>query len=387
MGLLMATPVDLSGLMWAAGLLSIPIFLAIPMKIAWQYWIGAGHEETEYRGMVRQIIDSGRQLSPFRDTLDDLARGLRIKPGRQRLIEADLLHPLTLSHFLILPALIIFPLAVIVALPVILIGLPFLILVEFILIKNKVLMRSLKLIETWLHWQVIHIPKPHRGSVLTKTGIGEFSQHVVHFAQVPQGTFLGLFAWLIVHWTLKIDSFWIELSIAAGLYIILLGILSVLNTAFESDLVFVDPSKGRLVPVDQWLESILKPIVGIGLLFLIVRNLLDEARGGNPTLFATTVLSLLYGAAIVGIAYRWGYSLWRGNSVRTNFESQIIEGLAPLSYDLTRNKGRIDFRVRMTMKERIETISKLPNNQMSFEALQNLPKSHTSDVIPVNPIE
>jgi len=98
-------------------------------------------------------------------------------------------------------------------------------------------------------------------------------------------------------------------------------------------------------------------------------------------------LSLLYGAAIVGIAYRWGYSLWRGNSVRTNFESQIIEGLAPLSYDLTRNKGRIDFRVRMTMKERIETISKLPNNQMSFEALQNLPKSHTSDVIPVNPIE
>jgi hypothetical protein len=223
--------------------------------------------------------------------------------------------------------------------------------------------------------------------VLTKTGIGEFSQHVVHFAQVPQGTFLGLFAWLIVHWTLKIDSFWIELSIAAGLYIILLGILSVLNTAFESDLVFVDPSKGRLVPVDQWLESILKPIVGIGLLFLIVRNLLDEARGGNPTLFATTVLSLLYGAAIVGIAYRWGYSLWRGNSVRTNFESQIIEGLAPLSYDLTRNKGRIDFRVRMSMKERIETISKLPNNQMSFEALQNLPKSHTSDVIPVNPIE
>ncbi|MDC0341463.1 hypothetical protein OAM96_05870, partial [Candidatus Poseidoniaceae archaeon] len=106
----MAIPVDLNGLMWAVGLLSIPLLLAIPMKISWQYWIGSGHEETEYRGMVRQIIDSGRQLSPFRDTLDDLARGLRIKPSRQRLIEADLLHPLSLSHFLILPALIIFPL-------------------------------------------------------------------------------------------------------------------------------------------------------------------------------------------------------------------------------------------------------------------------------------
>jgi hypothetical protein len=316
-----------------------------------------------------------------------MARGLRIKPGRQRLIEADLLNPLTLSHFLILPALIIFPLAVVVALPVILIGFPFLVLVEFVLIKNKVLMNSLRLIETWLHWQVIHIPRPDRGSVLTNKGIGEFSQHVVHFAQVPQGTFLGLFAWLIVHWTFKTGSFWIELSISAGLYIILLGILSVLNTAFESDLVFVDPSKGRLVPVDQWLESILKPIVGIGLLFLIVRNLLDEARGGNPTLFATTVLSILYGAAIVGIAYRWGYSLWRGKRVRSIFELQIIEGLGPLSYDLTRNKGRIDFRVRMTMKERIETISKLPLNQMSFESLQNLPKSDYADIIPKNPIE
>ena len=95
----------------------------------------------------------------------------------------------------------------------------------------------------------------------------------MHFSQVPQGTFLGLFAWLMVHWALKIDSFVFELSLAAGFYIILLGLLSVLNTAFESDLVFVDPSKGRLVPVDQWLESILKPIVGIGLLFLIGRFL------------------------------------------------------------------------------------------------------------------
>jgi hypothetical protein len=41
----------------------------------------------------------------------------------------------------------------------------------------------------------------------------------------------------------------------------------------------------------------------------------------------------------------------------------------------------------MTMEERIETISKLPTNQMTFEALQNLPKSNNSDVIPNNPIK
>jgi hypothetical protein len=39
------------------------------------------------------------------------------------------------------------------------------------------------------------------------------------------------------------------------------------------------------------------------------------------------------------------------------------------------------------MEERIETISKLPMNQMSFESLQNLPKSDSSDIIPKNPIE
>ena len=57
---------------------------------------------------------------------------------------------------------------------------------------------------------------------------------------------------------------------------VLLSILSVLNTAFEADLVFVDPAKGRLVPVNQWLEGVLNPVVGIGLLFLLGRNLLEN---------------------------------------------------------------------------------------------------------------
>ena len=112
-----------------------------------RFFIGIGHEESQYRNSVRQIIDAGRQVSPFRTTLDDLARGLHIQPSRQRLIEADLFHPLTLSHFLLLPALIIFPLAVIMALPIILVGLPMLILVEYILIRKKVLINTLRQME------------------------------------------------------------------------------------------------------------------------------------------------------------------------------------------------------------------------------------------------
>ena len=381
----MAT-VDSSTLIWAAGLLSIPLLLALPMRLGWRLFIGVGHEASQYRNTVLQIIDAGRQIAPFRATLDDVARSLHIRPSHQRLIEADLFHPLTLSHFILLPAIIIFPLAVIMALPVILIGFPVLLVIEYIFIRKGMLVRGLKKIEKMMHWQIIHIPKPHRGLAEDKAKMNEFSQHVIHFNHVPQGAFLGLFAWLIVHWTLNLESWGLEILFSTGLYIILLGALGVLNAAFESDLVFVDPSKGRLVPVDQWLESILKPLVGIGLLFLIGRNLLDEARDGNAVLFALTVLTLLYGAAVVGIAFRWGYSIWRGSYVRDEFGAQVIENLNPLSYDLTRTKGRIEFHVRMVMKERLNTLSEVSIEQLSFADLQELPASENRGKIPENPL-
>jgi|TARA_B110000444_G_scaffold238797_1_gene252663 hypothetical protein len=378
--------VDTSALMWAASLLSIPLLLALPMRLGWRFFIGVGHEASQYRSTVLQIIDAGRQVAPFRATLDDVARSLHIRPSHQRLIEADLFHPLTVSHFLLLPAIIIFPLAVIMALPVILIGFPILLVIEYIFIRKGMLVRGLNAIEQLMHWQIIHIPKPHRGLADEKAKMNEFSQHVIHFNHVPQGAFLGLFAWLMVHWTFDLESWGIEILFSTGLYIVLLGALGVLNAAFESDLVFVDPSKGRLVPVDQWLESILKPLVGIGLLFLIARNLLDEARDGNAVLFALTVLTLLYGAAVVGIAFRWGYSIWRGSYVRDEFGSQVIETLNPLSYDLTRSKGRIEFHVRMVMKERLNTLSALPIKQLSFAELQELPVSENRGTIPENPL-
>ena len=379
--------VDTSALMWAASLLSIPLLLALPMRLGWRFFSGVGHEASQYRRTVLQIIDAGRQVAPFRATLDDVARSLHIRPSHQRLIEADLFHPLTLSHFLLLPAIIIFPLAVIMALPVIIIGFPLLLIIEYIFIRKGLLVRALKAIEKMMHWQIIHIPKPHRGLAEDKAKMNEFSQHVIHFNHVPQGAFLGLFAWLMVHWTFDLDSWGIEILVSTGLYILLLGALGVLNAAFESDLVFVDPSKGRLVPIDQWLESILKPVVGIGLLFLIGRNLLDEARDGNAELFALTVLTLLYGAAVVGIAFRWGYSIWRGSYVRDEFGAQVIESLNPLSYDLTRRKGRIEFHVRMVMKERLNTLNELPIKQLSFADLQELPMSENRGKIPENPLE
>ena len=380
---------ELQELMWGAGILALPLLLALPMRLAWQFWVGVGHEVSEYRTIVRQIVDSGHQVASFSQTLDDIARNLRIPPAKQRLIEAELLHPLTLSHFLLLPALLILPLSAIMALPLILIGFPFMLFMEYLLIRRRFLILALKSIERLMHWQVIHIPKPHRGNKEQRRSLTEFSQHIEHFNYVPQAAFLGLFAWLIVHWVLDLDSWTVELIVSSLLYMVLLSILSVLNTAFEADLVFVDPAKGRLVPVNQWLEGVLNPVVGIGLLFLLGRNLLEESRDvdGNPILFATVVLTLLYGAAIVGISYRWGYSSWRGERVRQDFEVQVIEYLNPLSYDLTRTKGRIDFNVRMGMNERLTAFDDAAPQQLSFEELQNLPSIPLDTKAPDNPLK
>lgn len=379
----------LQELLWGAGILALPLILALPMRLAWQFWVGVGHEVSEYRTVVRQIVDSGHQVSSFSQTLDDIARNLRIPPAKQRLIEAEMLHPLTVSHFLLLPALLILPLSAIMALPLVLIGFPFMLFMEYLLIRQRLLILALKSIERIMHWQVIHIPKPHRGTREKRRSLTEFSQHIEHFNYVPQAAFLGLFAWLIVHWVLDLDSWAVELIVSSLLYMVLLSVLSVLNTAFEADLVFVDPAKGRLVPVNQWLEGVLNPVVGIGLLFLLGRNLLEESRNvdGNPILFATVVLTLLYGAAIVGISYRWGYSSWRGERVRQDFETQVIEYLDPLSYDLTRTKGRIDFNVRMGMDERLTAFDSANPQQLTFEELQNLPSVPLDTKAPKNPLK
>lgn len=64
----------------------------------------------------------------------------------------------------------------------------------------------------------------------------------------------------------------------------------------------------------------------------------------------------------------------------------MIESLNPLSYDLTRSKGRIEFHVRMVMKERLNTLNEASIKQLSFADLQDLPASENRGKIPDNPL-
>ena len=385
----MASSLDVENLLWAIGILALPLLLALPAKLLYQTVIlGVGPAERTYRGTIQKILDSGMQVEQFRGVLNDEARRLGIKPGRAKLNETDLLYPLSLTHFLLTPMIFILPIIGIISLPIIILGIPVLYALEVILIRRRVLINLIKLLETWFGKQVIHIPDAGYEHCSSDAKVLDASNIAVHFHKVPRVVFLGLFSWLIIHWTLRLDSVIVEFVLSGLFYILLLGIVGIIATALESNLVLVDPARGRIIPIADWLDSMLTPIVGLGLLFLLGRDLMSEARdGGNTVLFSATVLMVLYCATAVGMTFQWGYTWWHGKSVRKQFEVQAIDKLNPPSYDLTRNRGRIQLNVRCTMAERLSS-DIAPGKNLTFKDLDNLPSAHEGVLKnPQNPLE
>ena len=385
----MASSLDVGNLLWAIGILALPVILALPAKLLYQTVIlGVGPAERNYRATVQKILDSGMQVEHFREVLDEESRRLGIKASRAKLNETDMLYPLTITHFLLVPMIFILPVVAIATLPIIILGIPVLFLLEVLLIRRKLLINAIKLLETWFGKQIIHVPDAGNDHCSNDAKVLDASNIAVHFHKVPRVVFLGLFSWLIIHWTLRLDSLMTEFILAGLFYVLLLGIVGIVATALESNLVLVDPARGRIIPIADWLDSMLTPIVGVGLLFLLGRDLMTEARDdGNTILFSATVLMVLYCATAVGVTFQWGYAWWHGKTIRKQFEQQAIEKLNPQSYDLTRNRGRIQLNVRCPMSERIEG-GIGPGATLTFTDLDNLPTAHEGVLkSPENPLD
>jgi hypothetical protein len=381
-----ATEAGMDGLASALGILLIPVLLALPLRIAWQLRVGSSIDNMSYRADIRRILHAGMPIEAFRVALNDRAREAGISPQRQRLLEADTIYPLGLGHFILLPALFVFPIALLLAAPVILLAFPVFMVTEFLLIRRNVLATSLNLLRRLTNWQIIHIPRTLDTGEVSREHVMELSHHLRHFQRAPRLAFLGLFAWLVVLWTFRIDQVGIQALMAILLYVVLLALVGVLGAAFETDLVFADPANASLTPIDLWLDSLLKPVVGFGLVLLLVRAMMEEIRNGNPVLFSAVVIAVLYGAALVGFAYQWGYALVRGQAVRTVFETQAMEQFSPLiSYDLTRAEGRLVFGAKMSMAERKEQTKDLLGGGMTFADLETLPRSEAAGTIPKRP--
>ncbi len=385
----MASGLDVENLLWAIAILGLPLLLALPAKLLYRTMIlGMGPAERTYRSTVQKILDAGMQVEQFRAVLDDEARRLGLKPSRAKLNETDLLYPLTLTHFLLTPMVFILPVVAVISIPIIILGIPVLYAMEVVLIRRRVLINAIKLLETWFGKQIIHIPDAGNDHCSSDAKVLDTSNIAVHFHHVPRVVFLGLFSWLIIHWTLRLDTILLEFALSGLFYILLVGIVGIVTTALESNLVLVDPARGRIIPISDWLDSMLTPIVGVGLFFLLGRDLMAEARdGGNTVLFSATVLLVLYCATAVGVTFQWGYAWWHGKSVRKQFERQAIEKLNPQSYDLTRNRGRIQLNVRCSMAERIEG-GIAPGTNLTFTDLDNLPTAQKGILVsPENPLE
>ena len=329
---------DYEAMITSVLILVSPVFFALPVSFAWRWWVGIEPEHEHYREKVRRVLDAGMPLVRYRGELDAEARRVHLTSERQARIESDLLHRLRIQHFLLFPSLILWPLvgifAAIISIPM----MPFLRLVEWILIDKRALSGIAIIIQKYTRWEIIGIPRLDDGSK-------EFGKALASIHRMPTTVFLGLFAYLIVSYA-PISSFRV-LLLSAFVYIILVSAISVIRAATESTLTFADPTNRRIIPMEAYVDEKLGPWVGVGLVFLLSRQLMygSKIRTGqlliDPVAFSISVLLVLYTATIIGITVEILFFRNRGRGVRMTFQKQMVDIFNPDVYLFNRNLGSL----------------------------------------------
>ena len=341
--------VDPSEALMASTLILLsPIILALPLSIGWKWWVGSEPEHEHYMEKVRRVLDAGIPLRRYRAELDAEARRFLIDPERQARIESDLLHPLGIQHFILLPSLIIWPIlglfAAVIAIPL----MPVLRAIEWIMIDKRALAKSAMVLQSFTRWEVIGIPR-------LDDGAKQLDKVLASVHRLPITVFLGLFTYLVVLY-LPLEARDI-LLVSGAVYIVLVSITSVLRAATANALVFADPTKRRLIPMDTFVEDALGPLVGVGLVFLITRQLIYDSQlrsnelFGDPVVFSLSVLLVLYTATIIGVTVELSFFRFRGKEVRKAFQVQMVEEYDPTVYLFTRNMGTLRLSPLMPLSE------------------------------------
>ncbi|MGB1559345.1 MAG: hypothetical protein ACPG9Q_02645 [Candidatus Thalassarchaeaceae archaeon] len=343
---------DYEAMITAVLILVSPVLFALPVSIAWRWWVGIEPEHEHYREKVRRVLDAGMPLARYRGELDAEARKVHISSDRQGRIESDLLHRLRMQHFLLFPSLILWPLvgifAAIISIPM----MPLLKLVEWILIEKKALSGVATIIQKYTRWEIIGIPRLDDGSK-------EFGKALASIHRMPTTVFLGLFAYLIVSYS-PMSSFNV-LLLSALVYIVLVSAISVIRAATESALTFADPTNRRIIPMESYVDEKLGPWVGVGLIFLLSRQLMygSKIRTGelliDPVPFSISVLLVLYTATIIGITVEILFFRSRGDAVRMAFQKQMVDVFEPDVYLFNRNLGTLRLVPLMPLSIWLET--------------------------------
>ena len=341
---------DFTSLLIAVGILLIPVILALPLRFWWTYRVGNEPEHVRYRRWVRQVLDAGEPLATRRQELDHLARGLPIDASRQGRIEMDVLHPLKLPHFMLLPVLILSPLVGLIGAIIFVLLFPLILAAEWLLIDRGILAKVVNIVMRIMHWGIIGI---HR----LDNGARDEDAMVEHMHRLPTTAFLGLFCYLIVSY-MPLPT-WVGISFTVLLFLILTSIIVIVKAASHGELVFADTSQRRMQPMERLVDDILAPVVGLGLLFLLSRQLFLTQIGSSssifsdPIWFAGIVLIVLYSAAAVAIMVEISFFGLRSERVRMVFQNQMVESHNPVLYAFTREHDRMELNPLRSLKDHL----------------------------------
>lgn len=324
------------GIFSAILILIIPVLLTVPLRVLWSWWIGNEPEHLHYREKFTSVIDSGYPIKDFRHELDRTARQFEIDLERQTRIETDMLHPLDMRHFLLVPSLVVWPVLSIPAGFVFIPLIPVTRFFEWILIEKRILLRILLIVKSLTGWDIVWMDRPGDPTRPPEPVIA-----AIH--RLPITVLLGVFAYLIVSYLSF--SFTTIAMITIGLYVILVAAISIIRAATSGSLVFIDARNRKVIPSDTFVEQLIGPWVGVGLIFLLSRQiaLSSTIRDGSlsdPSLFAMTVVLVLYIATLIGISLELSFFRTRGKAVGVLFESQVEETLSPDDYSLIRHLGK-----------------------------------------------
>jgi hypothetical protein len=366
-------------------LLISPILLVIPTQRLWKKRILKSDKHKKYRKIVNGILTHGYPLQIFRASLDKTARTFQLDEKEQGLVESDILYPLNTMHFLILPSMILWPLLSIFAVFLILPLIPLLRFTEWIMIDKGLLAWIVKVIKKYTNWQLIGVPKLSRDARK-----GDVWIQALH--RMPTTVFLGLFAYLVVHYLDLPDIF--ALGLAGIIYLFLASLAIITAVAIDGELAFADNAQRRIMPLEAILQDLLTPVVGLGLLVLIVRQVFLTIRDPgvglhDPIIFAISIMVVLYTATIVGALIEWAAGR-RGKIIRNSFHKRLIDDENPELYSFTRNKdGSLNLRKICMLEEFFVNGHRFPEQSLEasirFEDLMALPSLVEEGVITLPP--
>jgi len=366
-------------------LLVSPILLVVPTQRLWKKRVLKSDKHKKYRKIVNGILTHGYPLQIFRASLDKTARSFQLDDKEQGLVESDILYPLNTMHFLILPSMILWPLLSIFAVFLILPLIPLLRLTEWIMIDKGLLAWIVKVIKNYTNWQLIGVPKLSRDARK-----GDVWIQALH--RMPTTVFLGLFAYLVVHYLSLPDIF--ALGLAGIIYLLLASLAIITSVAIDGELAFADNAQRRIMPLEAILQDLLTPIVGLGLLVLIVRQVFFTITYPgvglhDPIIFAISIMVVLYTATIVGALIEWAAGR-RGKIIRNSFHKRLIDDENPELYSFTRNKdGSLNLRKICMLEEFFENGHRFPEQSLEasirFEDLMALPSLVEEGVITLPP--